>query len=435
MTSKLSDVVFEYTGNEIVPKDVVSVRIHPSVINIEDETFSGCKQLRKVEFNEGLQKIGYRAFHGCVVLQKIKIPSTVIKIGNWAFRGCTGMKEVALNEGLTEIGNRAFTSCNALQSISIPSSILEIKAETFARCIDLEEVVLNDGLKMISQCSFELCQSIESITLPSTVVKIGFGAFQYCNKLREVVLNEGLTSIKTKVFEQCTALKSITIPSTIAEIGTSSFEGCCKLKEVELHEGLWMIGDNAFKDCSLLESITIPSTVTRIGKMSFKNCISLSQVIMNGIIKQMPPIPFMKLEQDLFAGCSSLKRIRFPIISKRLEYIILTGHLEVENKVYEILHRGDIRHLLLWRGSELFVWTPTIGSASGVSSYWACIKQSIDQITKAVSYYERKEATILFELALWKAKIDQAGDTSSINRDACRIEVPGPVKDAILQYL
>ena len=45
-----------------------------------------------------------------------------------------------------------------------------------------------------------------------------------------------------------------------------------------------------------------------------------------------------------------------------------------------------------------------------------------------------KEATTLFELALWKARIDQADDANG-NRNAHRIEVPGPVKDAILQYL
>lgn len=43
------------------------------------------------------------------------------------------------------------------------------------------------------------------------------------------------------------------------------------------------------------------------------------------------------------------------------------------------------------------------------------------------------EATALFELALWKWKIEQADDT--VDRNACRIEVPGPVKDTIFGYL
>jgi len=55
---------------------------------------------------------------------------------------------------------------------------------------------------------------------------------------------------------------------------------------------------------------------------------------------------------------------------------------------------------------------------------------------KHLSYHEMKEATTLFELALWKSRIDQAADDAyDMNRNACRIEVPGPVKDIILQYI
>ena len=39
-------------------------------------------------------------------------------------------------------------------------------------------------------------------------------------------------------------------------------------------------------------------------------------------------------------------------------------------------------------------------------------------------------------MALWKAKLNQAEDVvNSTERAAYRIEVPGPIKDNILQYL
>ena len=49
------------------------------------------------------------------------------------------------------------------------------------------------------------------------------------------------------------------------------------------------------------------------------------------------------------------------------------------------------------------------------------------------SYKTLKEATTMFELALWKANIDQADDTA--DREACRVEVPGPVKDTLFGFL
>ena len=36
-------------------------------------------------------------------------------------------------------------------------------------------------------------------------------------------------------------------------------------------------------------------------------------------------------------------------------------------------------------------------------------------------------------LALWKFKIDHTG--ADVDREACRVEVPGPVKYTIIQYL
>ena len=65
------------------------------------------------------------------------------------------------------------------------------------------------------------------------------------------------------------------------------------------------------------------------------------------------------------------------------------------------------------------------------------IRRDLGRITRLVSYYELKEATSIFELALWKSKLDQADatNTNATNRTAYRIDVPGPVKDTILQYL
>ena len=70
-------------------------------------------------------------------------------------------------------------------------------------------------------------------------------------------------------------------------------------------------------------------------------------------------------------------------------------------------------------------------------SSWSLIQQHFGQIVRMIKYYEIREATMLFELAMWKAKMmNQAGDDITLrDRDSYRYEVPGPVKDAILQYL
>jgi len=86
------------------------------------------------------------------------------------------------------------------------------------------------------------------------------------------------------------------------------------------------------------------------------------------------------------------------------------------------------------RGSEIFVSPAVLDVARGTD--WISTKQrQLDRISKSIANYEMKEGLTLFELALWKTKIEQENGNSPANWSACRIEVPGPVKATILQYL
>ena len=89
---------------------------------------------------------------------------------------------------------------------------------------------------------------------------------------------------------------------------------------------------------------------------------------------------------------------------------------------------NEARGVVQWESDKLFVSRATNQS-------WNETKRDLGQITRLVSYYELKEATSTFELAMWKFKLDQAGASNTTNRADYRIDVPGPVKDTMLQYL
>ena len=121
------DEVFEYTGKGcVVPKDVTSVRFHPSVVEVEDRAFCDCNKLREIVFNEGLKKIEWNAFYGCKSLESVTLPSTVTEIGSYAFQYCKQLREVVFHEGLQKIGAGAFNNCTLLSSITLPSTVTEI---------------------------------------------------------------------------------------------------------------------------------------------------------------------------------------------------------------------------------------------------------------------------------------------------------------------
>ena len=322
-----AEVEFEYTGKGcVVPKDVTIVQYHTSVIEVENEAFDNCKQLRELAFNDGLQKIGGDAFRSCRSLSSIVLPSTVTEIGNGAFNNCSNLMEVVLNEGLQKIG----------------------------------------------QYAFHCCKSSSSATHPSTVTELVSSAFKNCNNLREVVLNEGLLKIGWNAFWRCSSLSSITRPSTVTEVDNAAFNKCSKLREVVLHGVPWEIGKEAFQYCTSLESFT------------------------------------------------------FPTISTRLNTLTQTGHWEeTENEVNEV--SGVVER----SGGDYFVSAQTMGGGRN----WSTLRRDLYSIVRVISRYELKEATSIFELALWKFKLDQVDKANPIPRKKCRMDVPGPVKDIILQYL
>ena len=126
---------------------------------------------------------------------------------------------------------------------------------------------------------------------------------------------------------------------------------------------------------------------------------------------------------EAFNNCDALERFLFPTISNRLENIIQTSYWEgLEDKL------NEVRGVVQCESGELFVSRAT-------HQNWNDIRRDLGKIARLVSYYELKEATTTFELALWKSKLDQADETNTTNRAAYRMDVPGPVKDTMLQYL
>ena len=130
-------------------------------------------------------------------------------------------------------------------------------------------------------------------------------------------------------------------------------------------------------------------------------------------------------ERHVFGECISLERFKFPYISTRLKNVIQAGQTEAEIKI------NEIRESVEWRDGELSVSAVIFEE----DAYWFIVKHRIDRVVKLITYYEIKEATTQFELAMWKFNIDRANISNPIERAACRIDVPGPVKDTILQYL
>ena len=102
--------------------------IFPSTLKGVEFGFINGTGVYEIEFNEGLEIIGDRAFEYCPNLgryKNMKMPQSLKKIGKSAFCHCRNMAPLILNEGLEEIGERAF--CNVYSNdVYSPANIIII---------------------------------------------------------------------------------------------------------------------------------------------------------------------------------------------------------------------------------------------------------------------------------------------------------------------
>ena len=108
-----------------------------SLVRIEDEAFYQCKNLKEIDFGNGIEQLGADGkqliFSGCA-FERLVFPSQIKEIGVSAFYACHKLKEIVFNEGLEKIAIGAFKNCMMLREVNLPASIRELGKSAFV-CI------------------------------------------------------------------------------------------------------------------------------------------------------------------------------------------------------------------------------------------------------------------------------------------------------------
>ena len=151
-----------------------------------------------------------------LAIEKVVFPNSVLEIGQDAFERCYNLKDVVFSEGLTKIGKRAFIS-SGLKEAFLPDSLESIADETFQYCGSLEKLRLPAMLKQIGKNAF-LGIAIKELCLPESLKLIDDSAFSFCNGLKTVVLPESLQLLGDRVFSFCD-LDELYIPCENVQMG------------------------------------------------------------------------------------------------------------------------------------------------------------------------------------------------------------------------
>ena len=110
---------------------LLSVSI-PAVQEIEDEAFQNCSALQAVDFQEGLEIIGWNVFENCTALQQIRLPDSVATMGDAVFSGCSSLRSCNIPNAIEYMGYQMFENCHDLVLSITPGNFREGYAERFA---------------------------------------------------------------------------------------------------------------------------------------------------------------------------------------------------------------------------------------------------------------------------------------------------------------
>lgn len=332
------DYSSDYSGNVIIPSEVVYHNETYSVTSIGNNAFYMCSGLTSVTIPESVTSIGYGAFSRCSGLITLTIPNSVTSLGSSAFIGCSGLTSVKVSGGLSFIEDNVFYGCSNLTSVNIPNSVSSIGEYAFYNCKSLNSITIPKNVTRIGESAFLNCwnltsvqitdlaawcrinfrnvdsnplfyahhiflngNEIEILYIPSTVTGIENYAFYNCKGLVSISIPSCVTRISKNAFLGCEGLTSVTIPGNVINIGEGSFAACENLTTVTIEEGVASIGKSAFYDCTALQSITIPNSVTTIGDYTFMNCSNLTSFTISNSITS--------IRDYAFYQCSNLTEI------------------------------------------------------------------------------------------------------------------------------
>ena len=148
--------------------------------------------------DDGVKGIGMNAFYRSKV-EKVILPDSVKYIETRAFAFCKNLKEIDFGNGIEQIGGaenkHIFSGC-PVEKLIFPPQVKEIGINAFCLCGELKEVVFNEGLEYIRDGAFKNCPKLTEIRFPESIKKVGLDAF-VCEVAREKIqdININLTTI------------------------------------------------------------------------------------------------------------------------------------------------------------------------------------------------------------------------------------------------
>ena len=255
---------------------------------------------------------------------------------------------------------------DGVRRAKIHISVKIVRARAFKDRRQLIYVEFHDGVEIVEEEAFYCCRSLRSVKLLG--VKIIKELAFFCSGLTDVEFGDKLETIESQAFNCCSSLSKIRIP-TVRTIGAYAFAYCHGLSDVEFGERLIALPEKTFNDCDNLKRIALPLKSGLIRDDVFKKCPKLTTVDLVGGVHNTVASLHMESWRDVMMGEINRINEELPTISGGMTF-------------------------------PFDDWRKTVAVQQWMESTVHLLDECKDEHHKIL-----KEATMLLELALWKANL------------------------------
>ena len=336
---------------------ITEVKISDDIEIIESFMFSGCANLRRVEFSKSLQTIPSHCFYNCHLSDIVLSFHKELAIKSYAFAN-NAIKTIHISGDFTNLycHNNAFNNCNETTSLVIDSPKFTIfqtedklsfeklvipvnyvfkmnniffhqivytgDAKVFYKTIDLNTFKAITFLGSVECIDVSITQSIAYLSLPKNLEYISSSflvvytnntielpsSLKFCNQnfilqsaIENIIIKRGETNLFELVLSDVKSLsqaKTIILEDEHIQFISSYTFAHCNIVNFTFPKYIEFIPEGAFYSCKKLVKLSFSNSIHFIGRFAFSECDALNQIVF--------PTSINTIYNSAFSYCSNM---------------------------------------------------------------------------------------------------------------------------------
>lgn len=257
------------------------------------------KTIEEIIIEEGIEKVGYKAFEYLKVLKKISLPNSIQEVGCDAFEGCSNLVYNEYKNG-KYLGNDTNPYLVLMSVINKNETSFKLHNDTkiiyekaFDNCDNLNEIKLNSRLERIF-CRFSNMKNLKELVIPASVKYISNYLIHKCINFENIIFEEDDSNqeleILSPIISFSNKIESIKLPRRLKKVEEHFVEKCPNLKTFDFSRNskVQKISPSIFINCYQVKNILNIPQNANIDEKAFIYTHYYAKKIDDSLIKKVP---------------------------------------------------------------------------------------------------------------------------------------------------